>query len=168
MKEVFDFFNQVKNIEYGWHDKEGNIHKTLKEHKEKFILQDNDTIIRDNHAVCLEMCELQRDFFNKHDIENKTIIACLNTEKNIVCHTFSVFFMNDKCFWFEASWKNKKGIHEFNTLEDVLEYYRDNFIDFTKVEYNRDEMYFVEYDGIKPGMNTEDYMMQCQKGKFLK
>ena len=45
MKEVLDFFNQVKNIEYGWHDKEGNIHKTLKEHKEKFILQDNDTIL---------------------------------------------------------------------------------------------------------------------------
>lgn len=168
MKEILDFFNEIKNIKYGWHDKDGKIHESLKEHKEKFIQQDIDTILKDNYAVCLEMCEVQRDFFDKHNIDNKTIMAYLDRGKNSVCHTFSVFFMNNKCYWLEASWKNKKGIHEFDSLEEVLEYYRDNFQDFARSEYNRDDMYFIEYDGITPGMNTEEYLKQCQKGKRIK
>lgn len=167
MKEIFEFYNEIKDIRYGWHDKEGNIHESLKGHKENFIQQDVDTILKDRYAICVEMCEVQREFFNKHNIDNKTIMIYLETEKGIICHTFSVFYKNNKVYWFEASWKNKKGIHEFNSLEEVLEYYKYNFQDFAGENYDKSKIHFIDYDGIKPGMTTTDYMLQCQKCKVI-
>ena len=167
MKEIFDYFNEIKNINYGWHDKDGKIHEKLINYREEFIQQDIDTVLKDNYAVCWEMCELQRKFFNEHNIENKTIFAYLDKSRNGACHTFSVFYKNNKVYWFEASWKNKKGIHEFNSLEEILDYYRDNFLDFARCEYNKDDLLFYEYDGIKPGMNTDEFIMHCMKCKRL-
>lgn len=166
MKEILDFYNEVKNIEYGWHDKNGKIHTSLKDnYKQDFRLQPIDKVIEDNHAVCWEMCELQRDFFKKNNINNKTIFAYI--KKNNICHTFSVFEYNNKYYWFEASWSNKKGIHEFDSLEDILDYYRDNFQDFAK-EYNREDLLFFEYDNIKPGMTTEEYYNHCLNSILIK
>ena len=167
MKEIFDYFNDIKNINYGWHDKEGKIHEKLADYRENFVQQDSDTIVRDNYAVCWEMCELQREFFNKNNIENKTILAYLNKSRNNACHTFSVFYKNGKVYWFEASWKNKKGIHEFNSLDEILDYYRDNFEDFARSEYNKDDMLFYDYDGIIPGMNAEQFLTHCLQCKTL-
>ena len=120
MKEILEFYNSIKNIKYGWHDKNNKLHKDLKDYKEKYILSDNNIVLRDNYAVCWEMCELQREFFNKNNIDNKTIFAYLLDSPNGACHTFSVFTLNNKWYWFEASWNNKKGIHEFNSLEDII------------------------------------------------
>ena len=167
MKEIEEFYNTIKDIKYGWHDIDGNIHEHLKDYKDKYIQQSIDKNIEDNYAVCWEMCEIQRNFFNKHNIKNKTIFAYLNNSRNQACHTFSVIFNNNKCYWFEASWQNNKGIHEFDTLEDVLEYYRDNFYDFARSDYDRSNMLFFDYDGIVPGMRAEEFYMHCMNSKLL-
>lgn len=167
MKEILDYFNEIKNINYGWHDKEGKIHESLSNYRDNFIQQDLETILKDNYAVCWEMCELQRDFFNKNNIEHITVFAYLNNSKNNACHTFSVFFKNNKAYWFEASWKNKKGIHEFNSLDEILDYYRDNFIDFSKCEYDKNNMLFFKYDGIKAGMNAKEFINHCLNSKKI-
>ncbi len=165
MKNVEDFFNEVKNIKYGWHDKDGKIHENLKDYKDLFVQQDLDTVIKDNHAVCWEMCELQRDFFNKNNIKNKTIFAYLKNSRNNACHTFSIFYKNNKCYWFEASWQTKKGIHEFPNEEEIFEFYRNNFEDFARGEYLKENMEFYEYEDITPGMNAEEFVLHCLKSK---
>lgn len=167
MKEIQDFYNDIKNINYGWHDKDGTVHESLKGYAEGFVLQDIDTIIDSNYAVCWEMCELQRKFFNKNKIENKTIFAYLKNSRNNACHTFSVIYLNGKCYWFEASWQDRKGIHEFNSLEEILDYYRNNFEDFARCEYNPDDLEFYEYDDIKVGMNAQEYYMHCLSSKKI-
>ena len=121
MKNVQDFFHEIRNIGYGWHDKDGNVHESLKGSKEGMILQDSQTIIEDNHAVCWEMCELQRDFFKQSNIEYKNIFVYLNDPNHFACHTFSIFKHQNKWFWFEASWINKKGIHEFDSIKEILD-----------------------------------------------
>lgn len=168
MKDILEFYNSIKNIKYGWHDKHGKVHENLKDYRELYVLSDENTVLRDNHAVCWEMCEIQRHFFNKHNIENKTIFAYLQNSRNNACHTFSVFTLNNKWYWFEASWINKKGIHEFNSLEDILEYYRNNFEDFAKTEYNKEDLLFFEYDNIKTGMNTDEFYNHCLNSKAIK
>lgn len=165
VKAVKDFYNHIKDINYGWHDKEGKIHERLTGFHENFILQDADTIVKDNYAVCWEMCELERDFLNINNIENKTIFVILKNTH--ICHTFIVYKENDKYYWLEASWANKKGIHKFNSLEEILDYYRDNFQDFAKREYDRNDLEFYEYKNIYPGMNCESFYETCFKGTKL-
>lgn len=168
LKEIQDFFNEIKNIGYGWHDKDGNIHESLKGSKEGIILQDTDKIIEDNHAVCWEMCELQREFFQREKINFKNIFVYLNNPNRYACHTFTIFEHQNKWFWFEASWMNRKGIHEFNSISEILDYFRDHFEDFARGEYKREEVEFLEYDNVTPGMNTEEFVSQCLKGKKVK
>lgn len=168
MKDIEDFYNKIKNIKYGWLDKENNIHENLKEYKEKFIMQDIDNIEKTNHAVCWEMCELQRRFFNQKNINNKTIFAYLKNSRNNACHTFSIFELNNKWYWFEASWQNKKGIHEFNSIEEILEYYKDNFIDFAREEYNKEDMEFYEYSKVNSGINCTEFYTNCLSSSKIK
>ncbi len=168
MKDIEDFYNKIKNIKYGWLDKENNIHENLKEYKEKFIMQDIDNIEKTNHAVCWEMCELQRRFFNQKNINNKTIFAYLKNSRNNACHTFSIFELNNKWYWFEASWQNKKGIHEFNSIEEILEYYKDNFIDFAREEYNREDMEFYDYSKVNSGINCTEFYTHCLSSSKIK
>ncbi len=167
MKEILDFYNDVKNINYGWHDKDGNVHENLKGMIDGFVLQDNDTVRKTNYAVCWEMCELQREFFNSHSIPNKTIFVYLRNSHNNACHTFSCFYLNDKTYWMEASWQNKKGIHEFDSDSEVLEYYRNHFEDFARGEYNKEDLEFYEYDNITPGMNAKEFYMHCLNSKKI-
>ncbi len=167
MKNIQDFYNKIKDIRYGWHDKDGNINEKIVNFRENFILQDKETILKDRYAICWEMCEIQREFFNKNNIENKTISAYLNNSRNNACHTFSVFFLNNKCYWFEASWINKKGIREFNSLNEVLEYFRNNFQDFARSEYDKNNLLFFEYDRVTPGTTVDDFYKNFLNGKKL-
>ena len=167
MKSIQDFFHEIRNIGYGWHDKDGNVHESLKGSKEGMILQDTQTILEDNHAVCWEMCELQRDFFKQSNIEYKNIFVYLNDPNHFACHTFSIFKHQDRWFWFEASWLTKKGIHEFDSIKEIFDYFRNNFEDFARGKYDKDKIEFLEYDNVKPGMNTEEFINQVLKGKKI-
>ena len=108
MKEIFEFYNEIKDIRYGWHDKDGNIHESLKGHKEKFIQQDVDTILKDRYAICVEMCEVQREFFNKHQIDNKTIMIYLETKKELYVIHFQFFIKIIKYIGLKHLGKTKK------------------------------------------------------------
>lgn len=167
MKEIEELYNKLKEINYGWHDKDGIVHDKLINYRELFRLSDSNDVLKDNYGVCWELCEIQRKFFNEKKIPNKTIFAYLNKSKNNACHTFSVFYLNDKVYWFEASWHNQKGIHEFNNLEEILDFYRNNFYDFARVEYNKDDMTFFEYDDVEKGMTTEDFYKHCLSSKKI-
>lgn len=165
MKHIQDFFNEIKNIEYGWHDKDGHIHESLKGAREGMILQDSETIVEDNHAVCWEMCELQREFFKRENIDYKNIFVYLNNPNRYAYHTFSIFQHQNRWYWLEASWINKKGIHEFTSIKEIFDYFRNNFEDFARGEYDPKEVEFLEYDDVKAGMNTTEFVTQCLKGK---
>lgn len=167
MKLIQDFYTEVKNIQYGWFDKENKLHENLKDFNGNYIMQDIDNIMETNHAICWEMCELQRNFFNKNNIENKTIFAYLKNSKNNACHTFSVINCNDKWYWFEASWANKRGIHEFDSLEDILEYFRNNFTDFSRTEYNPDDLEFYEYNKVNSGVDAVGFFKHCLSSKKI-
>jgi hypothetical protein len=36
MKDILEFYNSIKNISYGWHDKDGKIHENLKDYRELY------------------------------------------------------------------------------------------------------------------------------------
>lgn len=168
MDEINVFYNKLSKIKYGWHDKKNNVYLNLKDgnFRKKYKMQKTKNIINSGYAICWEMCELQRRFFHKHNIKSKTIFAFLSNSKG-ECHTFSIFYLNDKCYWFEASWKRQKGIHEFNSLDEILEFYRNNFGDFTKKKYNEDNIIFYEYKRPLFRYSCNLFYLHCRLGKKI-
>ncbi len=170
MQEIKKFYNEIKDINYGWYDKFGKLHKKLK--GENFIklyrMQKVNKIKENNHAICWEMCELERKYFKKRKITYKTIFAILQDDKRYPCHTFLTFTLNNKWYWFEASWDKKKGIYEYNSLEELCHYIRNNFEDFAGKDYNSEKVEFYEYKKPPLRLNCNLFYYYCLKGKKIK
>ena len=170
MINIKKFYNDIKDIKYGWHTKNGQLHEKLTEgnFSKDYKMQSIKNIEKTNHAICWEMCELQRKYFKKRKIKHKTIFAVLKKHRKLPCHTLSVFNYNNKWYWFEASWQNQKGIHEYNSLSEILDFFRNNFEDFTKGEYDKSNMEFYSY--LKPPIrfNCNLFYFWCLHSRKLK
>lgn len=170
MREIKKFYDEISKIKYGWYDKNGNLHKGLQEgnFQKEYRMQSISKILENKYAICWEMCELERSYFKKKKIPYKTIFALLKNNKKFPCHTFLVFKKDQKWYWLEASWERKKGIHEYNSLQEILTYFKENFTDFTKCEYNKEDIVFYEYKKPKLKMTCNLFYFHCIHSKEIK
>lgn len=170
MNDIYTFYEEIKDIKYGWHDKNGIVHKCLSDgdFKRNYRMQEISDIKNIEYAICWEMCELERTYFKKNKIPHKVIFAILKKDKRYPCHTFLVFENNNKWYWFEASWQNKKGIHEYNNLKELLNDIKNNFYDFTKKNYNPDNILFYEYKKPKKKISCNFFYFHCLHAKKIK
>lgn len=164
MKNIEKFNKELSKIEYGWYDKFGNLYKSLKEGNfvKDYRMQDKNEVEKHKYSICWDLCELERDFFKKTKYPFVTIFAVLKKHKRKPCHTFLVFKAEDKFFWFEASWKNMKGLRKYDTFKDVLEDVRNNFGEFTKSNnYNKEEIEFFSYKQPSKRITCNRFYWHC-------
>jgi len=168
LKLVEDFYNSIKDIKYGWYDKDNNLYLNLKDgnFKKKYKMQKTKDIIKNNHAICWEMCELERDFLKKNKIKHQTIFVYEKDNPSFPCHTFIVFKSNNKWYWLEGSWKKEKGIHEYNNLYEITNFFRNNFSDFSK-KYKKEKLVFYKYKKPLRRLSCNGYYRHCMLGKKI-
>lgn len=171
MNEIEEFNQKLNKTNYGWYDRENKLHKSIKKEDnfvDNYVMQTIDEINESKHAICWELCEVERQFFKDNNIPFITILAIINDGIKMPNHTFLVFKNNNKYYWFESSWGSMKGIWEYNNLDDLFYDIRNNFEDFTKIKYNKDSIEFYEYENIKSKSNCKEFLMNClTKGKLL-
>lgn len=122
--ELMDFMKM--NIQYGWIDKNGEKHlNNLKGFRENYRTSSIEEILRTNLGTCIEQAKLIKLFFDKMGIENK--LYCYrryeteeNFDKEVKMHCFVLFHHKDKWYHFEHSNSNKRGIHEFDSVESAI------------------------------------------------
>lgn len=148
MKEIKDFYDSLNNIKYGWHDKQGRVFTSLKDGNftKNFWMQKVSNIKKSGYAICWEMCELERDYFKSKQIDYKTIFALSREDNKYFCHTFLIFKYDNSWYWFESSWERMKGIHQYKTIDEILNFIRNHFSDFVhKKNYDKNLINFYEY-----------------------
>ena len=154
MKEILEYNKKLSKIKYGWHDKNNKVHTTLRggDFVKNYRMQDiNDDI---NYAICWELVELERIYFEKHAIPYFAVNAMIKIGHKYPCHTFLVFIKNKKFYWFESSWDKMKGVREYNSLESIFDEVRNNFEEFTKTpNYDSAKIKFYSYK--KPHKNIK-------------
>ncbi|MDO5569459.1 MAG: hypothetical protein Q4G04_05060 [bacterium] len=164
MDAIIKFFDQLSSIKYGWYDQNNNLHEDLKGNifYEQYQMQLPSQIIANNHAICFDICELEREFFIKQKIPFVTILALLENDNKYPCHTFLIFKLNNKYYWFEASWQDKKAIHQYNDVKSILLCIKENFHYFTKdKKYNQKNIAFYCYSKPKININCQDFFNHC-------
>lgn len=168
-EKIKKFYQDLKDIRYGWHDRNNTLHKHLSDgnFKKEYKMQKISKIKESNHAICWEMCELERQFFKQEKIHHKVIFALLQGNKKFPCHTFLIYEDNGKWYWFEASWDKKKGIHEYASLVELLDYIRNNFYDFVKSEYDPQKINFYEYKKPFKRMSCNLFYFHCMHGRKI-
>lgn len=84
-------------------------------------------------------------------------------------HTFLVYNINDKYYLFESAWQLKKGIYEFNSEKELLNYYSK---EFTKNMESDNKTSYVIYEYKQPvqsGLNSTEFMKHIYlTGKMIR
>lgn len=127
-----------ENIKYGFVDKNGKIYNdpSAKEWSENWyptcIIQNGDGILNTGYGTCWDQVELERKWFDEHNYNFKTIFIWfeINEPNNYPTHTFLIFEKDNKYYWFEHSFEKYKGIHEFNTELEAIEFVKDKQLEY--------------------------------------
>lgn len=119
--ELMDFMD--KNIDYGYLDNEETKHfGSLTGIREKYKIKSEKVILNSKIGNCIDQAKIQKLFFDKKMIENK--LYCIQYKEQdspdkIKIHPITVYNENGKWYHFEHAFYNFKGIHEYNTFEDL-------------------------------------------------
>lgn len=168
-QELLRFMEE--NIVYGFISKDGKKYTDLdsKEYKDNWyneaIVQTGREVLNTKIGTCFDQVELERLWFKEHGYKFKTIFIwfALPYINSYPTHSFLVYEENNKYYWFEHSFYTNKGIHEFDTLEELIEFVKSKLLDDvisrgigSKEDY--DLLNYYEYEEIPNSLSIEEYL----------
>lgn len=174
-QELLEFMR--KNIEYGFVGKNNKKIYSWSDKKNKdwdisneYFLQSPEELIKSGHGVCWDDTELERYWFEKMGYDTKVFFMTFAGEKSFPTHTFLTYKEKDKWFWFEYTFGDYRGIHEYDSLEElVLDVKKKNFdtalkYDGATLEDEKDLMIF-EYEKPRYGCSPQEFIDNAVGGK---
>lgn len=149
------------NVKYGFVDKNNNPYFTFEEWNKKCVVQTGENVWKTNIGTCWDQVEMERVWFENHNFNFKTYFFWFNTEKDLPTHTILVYKENDKYFWFENAFENQRGIHQFNSLTNLLKNVKQKLCEFSSNVLTKDDLKTLtgyEYPKINKKMSVEEYI----------
>jgi len=118
-----------------------------------------------NGGVCWDYVIYEAANFNSRfrDIKYDTFYIIADNPPEYSTHTFLVFYLNGKVYWYESSWKPMIGIWEFDNVDDLLSYME---INHRKLANNAKQVQVIIYDALDKnffGMRCNQYMDYMHK-----
>ena len=124
MDNIQKIMDIMEQIEYGFLDNNGNnIFDDLEVEytfNKVYYLMTPEELLNKKVGVCWDQVELERKLFEESNIKNETYFIYIDDKNKLPSHTFLVYYIDNKVYWFEHSWFDEKGIHEYNNLNDLL------------------------------------------------
>ena len=129
-QELLNYLNQ-HNFKYGYVGKNnGKVYSDNdsdygRYFAQEYHLQTPEELLASGIGICWDYAELARDWFKQHNYEfnfygmvvqpkNKSI------HNNLITHTFVAYKQANKWYWFEYAFAKQRGIHTFNSLDELL------------------------------------------------
>lgn len=128
-EELMDYMDVC--ITYGWVDKFGRKHSDeLKDFKALYKTNSIEQIMTSNLGTCIEQAKFQKYVFDRLGLNSKIYVdrryERADEKKGIKMHCLTVYEKDDKWYYFEHCNVPARGIKEFDSLDDFLEYYMRN------------------------------------------
>ena len=155
-------------INYGWIDRKGIKHTTdFERFSDEYILQSPEEVIKNKIGVCWDQVELERKYL-KNYISVKTFFIVHYDNDRCPTHTFLTFEKGNKYYWFEHSWEDFRGIHEYNSIKELLVDIQNKFIQFElNNKYVKDNLIIYEYSKPKYNISVQEFYNHCENGKII-
>lgn len=165
MKDTLqELYNKYKDIEYGWYDGNNQLHLHVVDgFLAKFKMQTIEHIKETKNAICWEVVELYRHELEEKGINCETYFFCLN-ETGYHCHSIIVVPYDNKYYWIEGSFKDFKGVHEYDTLDEIFDVIKNNYhiiVRDPKKKVNKDHIRIYRYTKPKDGIGCFSFYMHC-------
>lgn len=177
-EELLSFMKE--NIDYGYLGKNGKIY--YKEDKEfdskwynEYILETPNQVLNNLCGNCFDQVEFEREWFEKHKYEVKTIFEMVKLEykNDYPTHSYLVYKdENNKWNWFENADFINRGIHTFNTYEELIEYQYSRYLCSLKT-YNIqkeeiEKIVITEFNKPKGNITAEKYLNHVISSKTIR
>ena len=166
-EKLLQILEKMKEIEYGWVDKYGVVHKSSK--RDFFIqnyrLQKLEDTLKYKVGTCWEQVELVRFYLEKENIPVKTYIVIYNEEGRIARHTIAVAEVDGKFYWMENSWNLDEFKIKYDSTDEILNELVGRFPRMYKIpDFDKNRIEIYEYEKPEEGLSFEEFTDWCRKG----
>ena len=171
-EELLDFMS--KNISYGYLGKNGKVYhygdvNFDSDWEEQYVLQNKEQVLNNLCGNCWDQVEFERDWFINNGYEVKTFyeMVLLDYKNEYPSHSFLTYKDNNKWYWFENSDFDNRGIHEFNSMDELLNYQYQKYLNFLKTFNIKDEeikeIIVTEFTKPKENISSNEYINHILK-----
>ena len=175
-EELLNFMSN--NINYGYLGKNGRVYHYDDSDfdsswYEQYILENKNDILKNLYGNCWDQVELEREWFLKNKYKIKTIyeMVKLDYDNEYPTHTFLIYTDNDYWYWFENADFNNRGIHRFDSYDELLNYQYKKYVEFLKTfNITVDEIkkiIMTEFDKPKEHISAEEYLDYVINSKII-
>lgn len=163
-----EIINNINDIKYGWYDKKGKVHYHISEgFPNKFKFQSCEELEKSRIGICWETVELTRKYLEEKEIPCKTYFFVI-PNINLFCHSVLVINDNKNYFWLENSFKDLKGIRQYNSLQLLFNDVLSNFhLIVGRKKFNIENIKIYEYSKPKDKLNCVLFYLHCFNGKNI-
>ena len=166
-EELLEFMSN--NINYGYLGKNDRVYHYddsdfNSNWKEQYILETKEELLKNLCGNCWDQVEFEREWFINNGYEVKTIfeMVLLDYDNEYPTHSFLAYKNNNEWCWFENADLNNRGIHRFNTFEELISYQQEKYLDFLKTFNIKDEeinkIIITEFDKPKEHISSDEYL----------
>ena len=176
-EELSEFMSN--NIDYGYLGKNGRIYHYDdsdfdSDWYSQCILENKDDVLNTLYGTCWDQVEFERDWFTKNGYEIRTIYEMVKLDYDNVYPTHSFLTYKDEenhwC-WFENSDFNNRGIHKFDTFDELINYQYNRYITFLKTFKISDEeiekIIITEFTKPKEHISAQEYLDHVMNSKAI-
>ncbi len=145
--------DKLSNIKLGYRDKNGSLYSGFnKNFKELFYLQSPKQLLETRVGCCFEQVELERELVSKLGADFRTYFMMYPDDNMDYAHTFLIYKDSKKYYWLENAWIKYKGVHMYDSKDELLIDVTKKFIDtIPNGEIKKIKMFM--YDKPRYGIN---------------
>ena len=163
----YEILDLMTSIRYGWIDRNNSKHTIVDEtYSDNYILQSPAKVIENKVGVCWDQVELERYYFKDWNIKTYFLVHYDNDK--YPTHTFLTFEKNNRYYWFEHAWEVFSGIHEYESLKQLLLDVRNKFIKYElNNKYITENLILYEYKKPEYYISVQDFYKHCEQGIYI-
>lgn len=145
LEKIKVFNRELAQYEYIVVNKDGSIIDQIKQNSFKdYLTLSPNQFKKYKGGICWDYVAYEYPYFKSHFSNAKIksfFFAIVKNNMITDTHTFLLFYMNDKVYWFEDSWKPHCGIYEYNNDDEAIS----KITDILKGS-SKDDWFIVEYN----------------------
>lgn len=139
-----------------------------------YVLESKEELLKNHCGNCFDQVEFERDWFINNGYEIKTIyeMVLLDYKNNYPVHSFLVYKDEDNSWcWFENADYNNRGIHKFNTFDELIKYQNEKYIELLKTfnisDLEIEKIIVTEFTKPISGIGFNEYINYCVDSKRI-
>ncbi len=163
-----DIKENISDIKLGYKDKDGNLCSGFNvDFKEKYYLQTPKSLLETKVGLCFDQVELERELVTKLGVDCRTYFLTYPDDKMEYSHAFLIYKDSQKYYWIENAWMKYKGLHMYDSKDDLFDDILKKFVRTIKLGDIRKVKMFM-FEKPRAGINYSKYVAHCINGRSVK